>query len=482
MASGKLRVAVIGAGAAGLCAARHIVARPLTYEPPVVYEMTGRVGGTWVYVEESNQDGHIHSSMYRDLRTNLPKEIMEFPDFPFDASLPSFMHHTKVLQYLEDYTDTFGIRPHIRFHCPVVSVCPILEEGETGQVCWDVASHTVGESQPVTERFDAVMVCVGHYSHPFIPDIAGIDTFQGVILHSHEYRYPEPFSSRSVVLLGSGPSGVDIALEIARHAKHVTLSHRGPPLKWKLPGNVSLAPPVVSASPHSLICSDGTQLEADTLIFCTGYRYNYPFLIPRDSQVFNEQTQEDGGQLGCSEESQQANKELSRAKEGLNRSGELSMPDMGLLEVVEPDMGQGHLPPLYKHLIHARYPTMCFIGATKIVVPFPLFHNQVLFFLAVLEGRCPLRSPEQMLSESREELRDHQSAGLALKYLHRLERDQWEYNWWLAETAGFAPLPPVFEKIYEACRMFRYADPSLYRGLNFQKLSDDEFRLIESIQ
>lgn len=67
----KLRVAVVGAGAAGLCAARHFLARQDLFAPPVLFEITKHVGGTWVY---EDRVGHydnglpIHSSMYRDLR------------------------------------------------------------------------------------------------------------------------------------------------------------------------------------------------------------------------------------------------------------------------------------------------------------------------------------------------------------------------------------------------------------------------------
>lgn len=67
----QLRVAVVGAGAAGLCAARHILSRPDTFAPPVVYELTEHVGGTWFYEERTGSYDNglpIHSSMYRDLK------------------------------------------------------------------------------------------------------------------------------------------------------------------------------------------------------------------------------------------------------------------------------------------------------------------------------------------------------------------------------------------------------------------------------
>lgn len=72
--SGKLRVAVVGAGAAGLCAAHHILSRAESFEPPMVFEQSARVGGTWYYEERvgTSDDGRpIHGSMYRDLRWRI---------------------------------------------------------------------------------------------------------------------------------------------------------------------------------------------------------------------------------------------------------------------------------------------------------------------------------------------------------------------------------------------------------------------------
>lgn len=66
-----LRVAVIGAGAAGLCVARHILSHLKVFTPPVLFELSEKVGGTWCYDERvgrCDNGRRIHSSMYRDLR------------------------------------------------------------------------------------------------------------------------------------------------------------------------------------------------------------------------------------------------------------------------------------------------------------------------------------------------------------------------------------------------------------------------------
>jgi cation diffusion facilitator CzcD-associated flavoprotein CzcO len=57
--------------------------------------------------------------MYKNMRTNLAKEVMAFPDFPFPACPESFVHHTKVLDYLEAYAQRFQLQKYIRFNTKV---------------------------------------------------------------------------------------------------------------------------------------------------------------------------------------------------------------------------------------------------------------------------------------------------------------------------------------------------------------------------
>ena len=76
MSSRSLHVAVIGAGAAGLVAARELTREGHT---PVVFERAASIGGNWVYDDALAPDqplgaAGVHSSLYASLRTNLPRE------------------------------------------------------------------------------------------------------------------------------------------------------------------------------------------------------------------------------------------------------------------------------------------------------------------------------------------------------------------------------------------------------------------------
>ncbi|KAM9846255.1 uncharacterized protein ACBR49_009563 [Aulostomus maculatus] len=427
------RVAVVGAGAAGLCVARHVLSRPDSFTPPVLFELAANIGGTWCYEERVGTLANgrpVHSSMYRDLRTNLPKEVMMFPDFPFDPNLNSFLPHQEVQCYLERYCHHHNIRPHIRFNTAVEHVKPVAMKKSTEEerTTWEVRSCDSSGHQE-TETFDSVFVCSGHYSDPLVPDVPGIRFFKGTALHSHDYRFAEPFSGQTVVVLGARASGLDISMELARAGAKVTLSHALPRFTFPLPTGIQEAHPVVAVQEDGSICfQDGSVADADFLLFCTGYKFQYPFL--------------DAAQLG--------------------------------LEI------QDHLvAPLYRFLMPPAFPSLFFIGICKFICPFPNFHCQVQFALAVLDGSVRLPPQAQMESEVWQELREKADRGVEQRHLLMMEQDQWEYCQALAHVAGFPPLPPVVRSLYEEVLHQRRIHPENYRRLNYRLSSESQWELVD---
>ncbi|XP_017548111.2 flavin-containing monooxygenase FMO GS-OX-like 4 [Pygocentrus nattereri] len=430
---GRLRVAVVGAGAAGLCAARHILSRPREFDLPVVYELTDHVGGTWFYEERVGTYDNglpVQSSMYRNLRTNLPKEVMMFPDFPFDSHLPSFLSHQDVQQYLERYCKSHAITPHIKFNTVVEEVKPIsMETEEGGAVTWEVISRgTYGGHS--TQTFDSVFICSGHYSVPHLPSIPGMEHFKGKVMHSHSYRCPEPFAHQSVVVLGAGASGVDISFELAQAKAKVTLSHNKPAVQFSLPPQIQQAAPVVKVfEDGSLLFQDGSVAQAQVLLLCTGYSYHFPFLCPK--------------QLG--------------------------------LEV------EHHLvAPLYKYLLPPAFPSLFFLGICKVICPFPHFHCQVQFALAVLEGTVQLPSREVMEEEAERERTRKTQMGVQAKHCLKMDSEQWVYYQDLATTAGFSPPQPVIQSLYEEVRRQRQAKPQAYKQINYRLVDATQWQLLEA--
>ncbi|XP_066288489.1 uncharacterized protein [Branchiostoma lanceolatum] len=408
-------VAVIGAGAAGLCAARHLSARPDQFVP-TVYEQTDRVGGTWVYTDRVGTDEHglpVHSSMYKNLRTNLPKEVMAFPDFPFDSSLPSFVTHQQVLQYLEDYTDHFQLRKHIQFLTKVDTVKPVTG---TDPTLWEVTVSRVGEPEKTTtQQFDAVMVCNGHFSEPYIPEITQASLFEGISLHSHEYRSPEPFVGMDVVILGAGSSGLDIALDVSRVARRVVLSHDRPMVVSELPTNLIQSPGIKSFRSRTVEFKNGEELDADAVIYCTGYNYSFPFLTP-ECRVFAE---------------------------------------------------RGRVSPLFKHIVHTTHTTLSFIGVCARICPCPQFHLQVQFAMAVLDRSLVLPPKEDMDKEVERDYTGRLESGMAPHHAHVLGNKQWEYHVDLARLAGCQPLSKALHSLHVGVLSDRATNLCEYRKSNY---------------
>ncbi len=202
------QVAVIGAGAAGLCVAKNLLARGLKV---VVYEIGSCIGGLWVYDNDSGL-----APAYASLHLNSEHKVTAYKDFAFPPETPLYPDHKAVRRYLEAYADHFGVRPHIRFRSQVTDVSP---RGEGWQVQLQDGS---------SDAFDAVVVASGHQGKPAHPDWK--DRFTGEYLHSHCYRVPDPFRGKRVLVVGMGNSAVDIASDICVFTASTTISARSPVL------------------------------------------------------------------------------------------------------------------------------------------------------------------------------------------------------------------------------------------------------------
>lgn len=389
-------VGVIGAGASGLCATRHILASDeLT---PIVWEQSSQIGGTWRVSKDVGTDSRgfpVHSSMYESLRTDLPKLIMKFPDFEFPSTVESFAHHTAVLKYLEDYADHFKLHPYIKLGHHVENVAVV--ESDEGPPSWAVTVKDLSTGVVSTVTCDALLICNGHFSTPQKPHIEGIEDFKGQQIHSHDYREPSPYTDSKVIILGAGASGLDILMEVSTVAKEVLLSHNLPvPFPSEFPPNVKQGSGIVKAVENGFYLKDGSFQEADALLYCTGYKYTFPFLEDK---------------CGITVEN-------------------------------------NHVEPLYKQIINASFPTMGFIGLPSRIIAFPLFNYQVQYFLATLTGKTPLPRTAEMKSEIEAYAGERKNQGWKESQYHILQNDQFQYMEDLATLAGVELPSPHLKKIW----------------------------------
>lgn len=413
-----MKIAIVGAGAAGLCAIKHAVAFGCDV---IAYEQSAHIGGTWVYSDKTGTDNFgnaIHSSMYKGLHTNLPKELMSFPDFLFPPNELSFVPASDVLQYLNLYADKFMLRQFVKFEHQVVRVRPMLDGA------WEVMVRNLAQDKLVAEMFDAVFVCNGHFSTPSFPHYRDNITFRGNQIHSHDYRRPKMFSNRKVLVIGAGPSGVDITQEIAKCAEKVFWSNH---LKDR---NVFAIPNIIQKHDVEELTQcgarfvDGTTEIFDDIVYCTGYQYTFPFLS-----------------IDC---------EISCEK--------------------------NYVKPLFKHCLNINRPTMAVIGLPISNCPFQTFDLQIRFCLTFMTGRKVLPSREEMFDVTEEEMNERWQRGISKRKAHILGTNYQEaYYKDLATTAGIVPIKPVVVKMYERSRRIKEEDLINYRRYKFTVLDDENF-------
>lgn len=218
--------------------------------------------------------------------TNLPKEIMGYPDFPIPEQEKSYIPAADMLDFLDQYAEHFNVKPCIRFQHYVIRVRPVGASG------WELIVRDLPNERIETHVFDALLVCNGHYHTPAVPQYAGRDEFGGQQIHSHDYRCAEPFkgeygsisccisfcshtqlicTDETVLVIGAGPSGMDLAHEISKLAHRVTLSHHhADDPQTQFADNVDLRPDVRRLTHDGAEFADGTRQTYSVIFYCTG--------------------------------------------------------------------------------------------------------------------------------------------------------------------------------------------------------------------
>ncbi|MEJ6670377.1 MAG: thioredoxin reductase [Candidatus Azotimanducaceae bacterium] len=261
-----MKIAIIGAGAAGLAAA-SVLQRAHTI---TVFEQRSVLGGLWNADEDLQQ-----TALYPSLRTNLPARLMEFFDFPFHRQLiptgqGDYPGPFAVAAYLQAYAAHHQLTSKIQFNTEVARVHPIDRER------WAVELRG-GQTHP----FDAVVVCSGHYTEPNRPVLEGSEQYGSKILHAKDYVNPDRFRGTQVLVWGSKASGIDLVREISTTAKQVYWCGHDPGLNQLVTDrdNVSVHKDPISLHRDHIQLTDGERLPiVDHLLQCTGYQYHFPFL------------------------------------------------------------------------------------------------------------------------------------------------------------------------------------------------------------
>ncbi|EGB06150.1 hypothetical protein AURANDRAFT_29808 [Aureococcus anophagefferens] len=201
MSSGK-RVCVIGGGTSGLAGMVQLINEGIEV---VCFEKEARVGGIFNWGEDKN-------GVYDSVILTISSMLMAFSDFPSDDA--KYWTHEEYLTYLQDYCKKYELDKHIVFNTTVTKV-----ELRADKKTWLVeATSTDGTKH--SGVYDGVCVASGNFQTAKVPTFPGIDGFKGELVHASEYKRPDQFEGKNVVVIGLGESGADLAREVASVAKN----------------------------------------------------------------------------------------------------------------------------------------------------------------------------------------------------------------------------------------------------------------------
>jgi cation diffusion facilitator CzcD-associated flavoprotein CzcO len=188
---------IIGAGPAGLACAVTMRAAGLNVR---VLEKADHVGAVW-------------RRHYDRLHLHTDRNHSGLPGMAMPKAYPVYPARAQVVDYLESYAAHFGIEP--------VFQTAVSRIGRDGAL-WRVETSRNSIAAPI------VVVATGIADAPYRPSWRGLETYSGALVHSSEYRNPEPYTGKRVLVVGFGNSGGEIALDLANAGVDVALAVRSP--------------------------------------------------------------------------------------------------------------------------------------------------------------------------------------------------------------------------------------------------------------
>jgi cation diffusion facilitator CzcD-associated flavoprotein CzcO len=204
----EVRVAIIGSGFAGL--GMGVTLRQRGETDFVVLERAGDVGGTW--------RDNTYPGAACDVQSNLYSfSFAPNPDWP-----RSYSEQPEIQAYLQGIAERYGVREHCVFDADVTSA-----RWEDASRRWHV-STTAGEF-----RAQVLVSAAGALADPTYPDIPGLDTFAGTVMHSARWDHSHDLAGERVAVVGTGASAIQVVPAIQPVVDSVAVYQRTPP--WIVP-------------------------------------------------------------------------------------------------------------------------------------------------------------------------------------------------------------------------------------------------------
>jgi trimethylamine monooxygenase len=144
---------------------------------------------------------------------------------------------------------------------------------------FNVTVHDRVKDRMYTEQFDYVICASGHFSTPNVPEFPGMRSFNGRVMHAHDFRDALEFKGKHVLIVGRSYSAEDIGSQCWKYgAASVTTTYRSKPMGFKWPKNFEERPLLQKVTGKTAHFKDGSTKDVDAIILCTGYQHYLPFL------------------------------------------------------------------------------------------------------------------------------------------------------------------------------------------------------------
>jgi cation diffusion facilitator CzcD-associated flavoprotein CzcO len=211
-----VRIAVIGAGVAGLTTAK--VLKQVGHDV-VVYDKAPDVGGVW-----------SETRRYPGVRTQSAKDTYSLSDFPMPKDYPEWPSGSQVQAYLAAYAQRFGVDTLLRLSTEVTSALPRSDGG------WTLTLRSTVDGAPGVDSVDHLVVANGIFCDPMVPAYEGLAEFTaagGRLCSANDFHDAEDARDRHTVVVGYGKSACDIAVPVSDVAATTTVVARQ--LLWKMP-------------------------------------------------------------------------------------------------------------------------------------------------------------------------------------------------------------------------------------------------------
>lgn len=276
-------VIVIGGGQSGLAVGYYLRRTGLSY---VILDNNQEGGGAWIHT-------------WKSLRLFSPAQSSSLPGMIMPGGSDYYPTRDEAIDYLRSYERKYNLP--VKRSEQVISV---RKDGDEFQV----------ETSKNTYKSKVLVSATGTFGKPYIPDIKGIDSFNGLTIHSSQYDTPDQFKGKRVGIVGEGNSGAQILAEVSKVADTLWITMKEPRFlpdhidgrylfdaatqmyeaekagkEYKPPslGDIVMVEPVKDArernvlravrpfdhfTQDSLAWTDGHKEKVDAVIFCTGFK------------------------------------------------------------------------------------------------------------------------------------------------------------------------------------------------------------------